>query len=296
MYKILIVDDDRSILENCVNYLHNSQFKTMVASNGDLGFKISVEKIPDLILMDWNMPILDGIETIELLKTNNSTIDIPIIMMTAQSDIEHIKKSFDKGVIDYIKKPIDYNELVIRVKSALKLISSYREISKLKIEQLEMEKELQRLKNVDLSNKITAKSNELYLNGLHISQMNDVLSRTISRFQKLKKEAKESVAKEIDEIQDEVEHLLSTKNDYEYFKNELNQLNYELIHKLNDKCPDLTDNELKICSMVHLGLSNKDISSLLAISTRTVENTRYRITKKLGLDSRRLKEFLQELF
>jgi adenylate cyclase len=120
---ILIVDDESDNVDIIADYLEqeNPDFEILQAANGQLALKLIEKNLPDLILTDWNMPVMDGLELVQALKNQELTQDIPIIMQTAETEDTQLKKAFEAGVMDYIKKPVSRLELIARVKSALAL-------------------------------------------------------------------------------------------------------------------------------------------------------------------------------
>jgi len=134
MYKILVVNDDICSLQTIVAYVEESSSNYIVfqALNGLTGLKIAIDKQPDLIIADWDMPGMDGITYIKELKKTEETKDIPIIMATAvMTDSEHLKIALDAGAVDYVRIPVDKVELTARVYSMLELSKSYRQIKEL---------------------------------------------------------------------------------------------------------------------------------------------------------------------
>ncbi|MCU0329056.1 MAG: response regulator [Chitinophagales bacterium] len=120
---ILIVDDESDNIDIIADYLEqeNPDYQLLQAANGQLALKIIEKNLPDLILTDWNMPVMDGLELVQALKNQELTRDIPVIMQTAETEDTQLKKAFEAGVMDYIKKPVSRLELIARVKSALAL-------------------------------------------------------------------------------------------------------------------------------------------------------------------------------
>jgi len=133
-YSILIVDDSPDNLETIIEYLSKSELSLTIlkAPNGKIACKLAEKKHPDLIITDWEMPEMDGIETIKHLKSQKKTKDIPIIMCTGKMiTSENLNMALKAGAVDYIRKPIDIIELNARVNSMLKLSESYKEIKHL---------------------------------------------------------------------------------------------------------------------------------------------------------------------
>lgn len=122
--RILIVDDVAENLEVLGNLLITKEFRVAVAGNGSQAIKISKTVKPDLILLDVSMPDIDGFEVCRQIKKDNNTKDIPIIFLTARTEIEDIKKGFEYGAVDYVTKPFDSVELIARVTTHLELKKS----------------------------------------------------------------------------------------------------------------------------------------------------------------------------
>jgi len=116
---ILIVDDDPTNLEILSEYLNQAEFKTLIAKNGKSALQQSEQARPDLILLDVIMPDMDGFETCRRLKQNEATKDIPVIFMTALSDMKAKVKGFESGGVDYITKPFQIEEALARVNTHL---------------------------------------------------------------------------------------------------------------------------------------------------------------------------------
>ncbi|MBN2613990.1 MAG: response regulator [Bacteroidales bacterium] len=120
-HKVLVVDDTSINRELILNILKNTngEYEVLEAANGLEGYNIALEQLPDIVLMDIRMPEVDGIEGIKLLKSNDLTKEIPVLVLTAYSSPENLKECFEVGAFDYITKPINSEELVSRIKKAL---------------------------------------------------------------------------------------------------------------------------------------------------------------------------------
>jgi two-component system, NtrC family, sensor kinase len=118
---ILIVDDTPNNIRILFDILHGAGFKISVVKSGEMALeKVSFIQ-PDLILLDVMMPGIDGFETCSRLKEDANTKDIPVIFMTALSDVENKVKGFKLGAVDYITKPIQVEEVIARVNVHLAL-------------------------------------------------------------------------------------------------------------------------------------------------------------------------------
>jgi putative two-component system response regulator len=122
----MIVDDIIDNIRVAIGHLQELRCQITYATNGKDALERAVANKPDLILMDVMMPFMDGFETVRTMKTDASLAKIPIIFLTAKTDIEDIKRGFECGGVDYIAKPFDGGELISRVKTHLEL-SLYRQ-------------------------------------------------------------------------------------------------------------------------------------------------------------------------
>jgi two-component sensor histidine kinase/AmiR/NasT family two-component response regulator len=118
---ILITDDNPTNLRIIVEYLNNTDLTILVSQDGESTLKRAKYAHPDLILLDILMPGINGYETCDRLKADPETKDIPVIFMTALSNIEDKVKGFEVGAVDYITKPFQPEEVLARIKLHLKL-------------------------------------------------------------------------------------------------------------------------------------------------------------------------------
>jgi len=126
--RILIVDDTPSNLK-VLNDLLTDSYNISVTTNGPDTFKfLSSNNFPDLILLDVIMPGMDGFEVARILRADEKTVGIPIIFVTAKTDIESITKGFAIGGNDYIAKPIQPEELLARVMTHLELYEARKKL------------------------------------------------------------------------------------------------------------------------------------------------------------------------
>jgi len=120
--KILVVDDEQDLVSTVSYRLKFAQCTVVSASNGQEALeKIAVEK-PDLILLDTNMPVMNGHETLRRLRADPELKHIPVIMLTARSAPEDIAAASTYGITDYVTKPFDFTELMQKVQAALQQV------------------------------------------------------------------------------------------------------------------------------------------------------------------------------
>ncbi|MCG8696961.1 MAG: response regulator [Bacteroidales bacterium] len=136
-YKILIVDDqpDNIHLMEDVLIKQGLNYNVLKAPNGKVGLMVAQKRLPDLIITDWEMPEMNGIDFIKALKEDKYLKHIPIIVCTGiMTSSENLMEALNAGAVDYLRKPIDKIELLARVHSALCLSDSYKKINQLLID------------------------------------------------------------------------------------------------------------------------------------------------------------------
>ena len=116
---ILIVDDTIKNLQLLGTILEQEGYQINVAQNGVQALDIAEKVHPDLILLDVMMPKMDGLEACKLLKEKDGLADIPVVFLTARTETGDIVKGFELGAVDYVTKPFNATELLVRVRTHL---------------------------------------------------------------------------------------------------------------------------------------------------------------------------------
>jgi two-component system phosphate regulon response regulator PhoB len=117
---ILVVEDEQAIAEMIITSLEMADYQVKRAANGQIAYQMVLDDAPDLIIADWMMPMMTGIELAKRLKREENTAEIPIILLTAKSDEDDKIKGFDAGIDDYVVKPFSPRELLARIKAVLR--------------------------------------------------------------------------------------------------------------------------------------------------------------------------------
>ncbi|TDH27030.1 response regulator [Segetibacter sp. 3557_3] len=125
--KILIIEDNLEVRENTAEILGLSNYEVLTAENGKLGVELAINEIPDLIVCDIMMPVLDGYGVYHLLNKRKETAAIPFIFLTAKSEKADFRKGMEMGADDYITKPFDGIELLNAIEVRLKKNDRIRE-------------------------------------------------------------------------------------------------------------------------------------------------------------------------
>ncbi len=121
MSKILLVEDDEMICDMLSRHLQRRDYKVIVATNGDESLSMAESEQPDVILMDMNMPIMDGLEATRLIKKNPATAHIPIVILSGHVMHAHMEKakSLEGGADDYDTKPVNIERLLGKIQAIL---------------------------------------------------------------------------------------------------------------------------------------------------------------------------------
>ena len=257
-FKILLVDDSVDNLKEMVSIFKEYCPKYDIYQTNNPASAVELAKAikPHLIITDWEMPDVSGIQLVKKLKSEERTKEIPIIMDTGiMLSSEYLQTALEAGAIDYIRKPIDKIELIARVRSVLEL-DSYK-------------KQIIETKNIELT------ENTLFLvrnNSFNIKIKNQLTKLNTSTTNKL------IVRKIIGKIDEKIQ----TDSWYRFelaFSSVHNDFKVNLINKF----PKLTPTEIKLCLLLKLDLSNKDIAIAMVQTDESIRVARTRLRKKLEL-------------
>jgi DNA-binding response OmpR family regulator len=270
---ILIVDDIPSNIRLMVSILDEHGYSVSYAQSGKDAIKLCEKTRFDLILLDIMMPGMDGFEVCGEIKAMPTYEEIPIIFLTARTDQGSILKGFEKGGVDYVTKPFNEKELLVRIRTHLELKHT-RDALETELsfkKKIMTENALYITRRTELSNAIIK---DLRL--INVETQNQYSDTILSAIAKLRNLIKGQEWKEF-EVRFEEEHSK--------FRETLT-----LMH------PDLTPNEIKLCSFLRLNMSSKEISEITQQSVRALETARSRMRKKIGLSrSNNLVQYLHEI-
>lgn len=314
---ILIVDDrefDRILYKE---YLDSNDYNFLELDDGEGIKEFLQDKKVDLILLDWQMPRVGGLETLKAIKKSNSYREIPIIIITGLQNDEVLEEAFDQGCTDFLNKPVKKIELMSRVTNVLKLsqaqnmllkqnkeleelneIIRYQkdelkstlqlktEMAELKQNALQKKIEINQKKNLSKEVDVTKILNELKGIKLNVSESISLLKNTdLPKVSKILK----GVERKLDSIKMEDGSL-------DEFKNVFESIDPQFFKKLTEINPKLSSLELKNCAYIRMNMDNYEVSRILNIELKSLQMTRYRLKKKLKLSKEKnLREFIMEL-
>jgi DNA-binding response OmpR family regulator len=262
--KVLVVDDEQQIVRLISEILEPENYEIIAAFDGQSAYNIALNTKPNLIIMDWDMPILTGVESLRMIKKDEAINHIPVIMITGRmTSIRNLKIAFDAGAIDFIRKPIEPIELLARTRSMLLLAEFYKKTLRQKDWELAMlSKELR------------------HTLGLYEKLM-DPLHEVLSKLE----EDKHEMYYKLKYISDELKS--STKQQtWSDFSNKFNNVHPNFTSNILNAVPNLSSEELRLCIFLKLNLNTKEIAALTFRNPQSIDIARYRLRKKLQLDKK----------
>jgi response regulator RpfG family c-di-GMP phosphodiesterase len=261
---VLVIDDDPQNRLVAVEQLMQAPeaYKVLSAPSGEIALQLLQRHHTDLILLDWEMPGLNGLEVLTKLKENELTSNIPVIMYTGIMTAAHsLQEALDLGSDDFLRKPADTIELQARVKSALLRSHFFQET-------LKAEKEKYDLKVRELSSTL-----------LQISERNQLLEELKNDISLL--DTKDFTVRK---ILSRLDRILEGKSDWDTIRPRIESLHQGFIQQITHAHPDLSHNQIIFCALLRMGLQSKEIARILGVSADAIEKNRYRIRKKLLLN------------
>ena len=120
--KLLLVEDDASLAELLIYHFEKQDYKVTHTVDGEEALILVQEELPDVILLDWMVENLSGIEVCRRLRRSNDTANIPIIMLTARGEEEDKIRGLETGADDYVTKPFSPRELIARVQAVMRRV------------------------------------------------------------------------------------------------------------------------------------------------------------------------------
>lgn len=272
-----MVDDDPQNRLIAVEQLMQAErnYKVLSAPSGAIALKLMDRHPIDLVLLDWEMPGMNGLEVLQKLKVETATSDIPVVMYTGiMTAAQSLQVALDNGADDFLRKPADPTELRARVGSVL-LKHSYFQQS------IKAEQEKYDIKVQELSSTL-----------MQMAERNQLLKELKADLEKISPSSLP-----IRKILNKLDRILSTQDDWEAIKPRIESLHKGFIQEISVKHDKLSYNQIIFCALLRMGLQGKEIARILGISTDAIEKNRYRIRKKLELNpSDNLEVYLASIY
>ena len=260
---VLIVDDLVENLQVVVSIFEQNRPDLVIyqAISAKMALELAIKILPDIIITDWDMPEMSGIDLILELKKLKATRTIPVIIATGiMLSPENLREALEAGAVDFLSRPINAIELLARCHSALLLSEQHK-------------------------NALAEKDRQLAEIALDITKNDAFLTKFKKQIEGLLPNIPEELIHEREELTAIVANLDSHLNhdNWQRF-----QLSFEAVHSgfiqiLSESHPELSPAEVKLCIFLKLGMNTKDISNLLYLAPESIKVARSRLRKKMGL-------------
>lgn len=152
--KILVIDDQPANLEVLVSFLKDHKFTVRIAETGTWALQVLESYEPDIIILDVMMPEMDGFETCRKIKANENTKEIPVIFMTALTNVNDKVEGFAAGGVDYITKPFQHVEVLARINAHIAL----------RKQKIQLTQQAELLKMISITDDLTGLFNRRHMN------------------------------------------------------------------------------------------------------------------------------------
>lgn len=298
--KILVVDDDPSNLEVILDFVAGTNQEIIYAPNANTGLELVKSECPDLVIMDWEMPVMNGIEAIRLLKADPETEEIPVIVATGvMTQSRDLSQALEVGAVDFLRKPFDPVEFRARLSATLRLSESYREIKR-KNEEISKQRdqiiELSAREKQLLEQQLEGKERELSSSALFDFQKNELLNNLLKELERLDIVTNRMYAPDIKKISRQIKGASDLDKSWNNFKLHFDEVHPHFFDIVNKKFPGLTNNEQRTCAYLRIGLGNKEIALLTNVESGSVRKALTRLKKKLALPPEQdLREYVKSL-
>ncbi len=305
--KILTVDDRRVDRILYMEYLGHDTYDFSELDDGEKVMEFLDNNHVDLILLDWQMPIVGGLDALKLIKANPKHANLPVIIITGLEEDRVLEQAFEYGGVDFLQKPVKKIELVSRVESALRLFRAQESLRKQK-EQLEelneiitvqkdelkaslkIKEELAELKRLELERELDDKKRKLMTMEVESSKLDKNIDHIVKEIQHnlkiLKSENPESeVIKNLKKLEKNLNSLSHEEDNWSEFKKIFESTHPDFFGELLKTNPKLTALDLKHCAYIKMNIDNYELANILGVEMKSIQMTRYRLKKKLKIDS-----------
>ncbi len=294
---ILYVDDEEPNLF-IFSGLFERYYDVLTATTAAEAIALLKSRAVTVVLADQRMPDMTGVEFLEqALVLAPSAVRI---LLTAYSDIDAVIAAINAGqVYRYIAKPWNNHDLKMTIDSAIQMYQLQQENKELLQHLAEHNRLLEqkvehRTRELDEKNKENERlmQRELTLMALQLAQKNELLEALENRL----KQVIHSTTSVLDDIAKEIHSSITDEKAWEPFEKQFYNANPEFLQRLYNLCPTLTPMEIKVCTLLKINLSTKEIAHILSVSSDAVEFHRLNVRKKFDIPrAQNLTSFLSHL-
>lgn len=256
---ILIADDNEEVLNYTALAVEMMGYNVMTCMDGNAAYEKTILNNPGLIILDWKMPVMDGMQAAKLIRQHPASKDIPIILITGTDNTsELMAEALECGVNDFLRKPFIRLELQARIKSLLRQAYYMKQI-------------------------IELKNNELNNYAIQLAQAIELQNLTLTHLEEIFKKAecadlKESITSLINKIK-----VADKTNPLDKLHKQFVEIHKDFVSNLLLKHPALTPAEIKLSMLLRMNLDTKEIAALSFQTYDSVRVSRTRLREKLNL-------------
>ncbi len=305
---ILTVDDRRVDRILYMELLGHDKYEFSELDDGEklIPF-LNENKNIDLILLDWQMPIVGGLEALKMIKSHTDYVHLPVIIITGLEDDNVLEQAFDYGGVDFLQKPVRGVELMSRVDSALKLSRAQLSLQRQKDQleelndiitvqkqelqaSLKIKEELAELKRIELERELDDKKRKLITMEVESSKVGKSMQNLVSDLNKSintlrAEDGNSDVIRSLKKLEKAIKDMSSDEDNWGEFKKVFESTHPEFFGQLMKINSKLTSLDLKHCAYIKMNIDNYDLSNILGVEMKSIQMTRYRLKKKLQLDA-----------
>gem|GEM_PF-210982 len=277
-FKVLLVDDEPQNIKNLFEALNPEIYRAFVASNGKSAVEQTLKHLPDAIIMDWDMPEMDGMEAIKIIRASDDIKDIPIIVATGKmTSVENLRTALETGANDFIRKPYDPIEIEARVNSMIRLRLEQQKIVRL-------EKEIIQHKLEEVTHEMEIDHRALTASKIRLIYNNKNIELLIKELQNLGELVDTADEKKLVNIISSLKVNTATLN-WEEFENHFEKVHPSFFTNLHKRFPSLSNNETELCAFLKLDMTTNEMIAITKKNDNTLKKARQRLKKKFGLNS-----------
>jgi len=264
--RILVADGDYRNVETVLSIIDDKVDEVFYAPNGKQAIEITLEEKPDVIIMDWEMPVMNGIEAIQEIKRTEEINEIPVIVATGVNvEDNNLKEALDAGAVDFLKKPFSKVEFEARMNSAIRIQFQHETIQNM------------------LQNAIDQKQRELTSMATLDYQKNALLSQMLDQVERLDRLTNFVFATDIKNIQKQLRSQLDLDKSWDSFRTHFEEVHSGFFEKLDLTFDSLSLNDRKLCAYIKMGMGNYEISQMTSSSDAAIRKSINRQKKKMNL-------------
>jgi CheY-like chemotaxis protein len=249
-----------------------------VAINGRSAIDLAIKHLPDAIIMDWEMPEMDGMEAIKIIRVSDNIKDIPIIVATGKmTTVENLRTALETGANDYIRKPYDPIEIEARVNSMIRLRMEQQKIARL-------EREIFQHTLDEINREMEINQQELTASKIRLIYNNKNIESLIAELQNLGELVNLDSEKKLTDIISSLKVNTATLN-WKEFENHFGKVHPSFFTNLQKRFPSLSNNETEHCAFIKLNMTTSEMIAITHRNENTLKKARQRLKKKFGLGS-----------